>query len=522
MLEFPKKTATPGNDHESDPLITRRSLLHSVAYGFAGIATMPLFDFSLNTDRKSFPAERVDNYVEKWIAARHIPGVAIGIMRGGELVYSKGFGRANIEGDISVTPRTSFEIASQTKQFTAFGMMLLVKDRKLSLDDPISKFLDVPASWGKITVRHLLTHTSGIKDYLSLPEFAQPDPKKEFTRNEFLDLITKQPLDFEPGSRWSYCNSGYFLAGLIIEKCSGKKYDQFLKERIFSPLGMHNTCLKDDGLNPAKRTVGYEWKQGTFTPIDGYHSSATFSAGGLVSTLEDLLKWQAALDTNRLLPNSLQQQLWQTTHLNNGKQPDNVTMISPDKMGYGLGWFVSPKSEKSKTDPTWMASYGFIQGFASYVFKAPQKDYTIVVLTNKEAVEPNPFFAPIFLAEGITSISIPTLDPFGHPPSGKAPDPARLAVFNKLLVGLRLGKLEEQMCTKDFREHFEPHAKDYESFLAALGAARKVVLCKESKDAHGTTSIYKVGFKDATWDFSITLNDQRKIVNFQALHASHL
>ena len=187
----------------------------------------------------------IDDYIQGLMQKRHIPGVSIAVVRDGKVILAKGYGVANVELSVPATERTVYQLASVTKMFTATAIMMLVAEGKLKLDDRITERLsDLPAAWRDVTVRHLLNHTSGIKSYTSVKDFHKTS-RKDYDRRELLALVTKVPLEFAPGEKWSYCNTGYFLLGMLIEKVSGKEYGEFLDERIFQPLGMTQTRVND-------------------------------------------------------------------------------------------------------------------------------------------------------------------------------------------------------------------------------------------------------------------------------------
>jgi CubicO group peptidase (beta-lactamase class C family) len=208
-------------------------------------------------------ADEVDNYVEAQIRQLHIPGLSIAVVRDGKILKSRGYGLAHAELKAAVTEETVFEIGSMTKQFTATAIMTLVEEGKVGLDDRINKYLsNVPEAWSAITVRHLLTHSSGIQNYLDLPEF--PDIHRDgLSHDEITKLFFQRlKLEFKPGETWAYTNSGYLLLGNIIEKVSGKSYCEFLDERIFQPLAMKTTRSSEPKAIIPNRASGYSWREG--------------------------------------------------------------------------------------------------------------------------------------------------------------------------------------------------------------------------------------------------------------------
>ena len=264
-------------------------------------------------------------------AMRHhpIPGAALAIVRGGQTVKTAAYGMANLERHTPATPQTVFEIGSVTKQFTAAAILLLAQEGKLAVDDKISRHLKgTPASWSGITIRQLLTHTSGLKNYTGLDGF---ELARHLTQAQFIAQIAAHPLDFAPGEKWSYCNTGYNLLGYIIENVSGKSYGEFLQQNIFAPLGMTATARREPGANLPLRASGYETNRAGQFIVRDPDLTDVFSAGALVSTVGDLAKWNAALDTDGILTAASRAAMWTPVRLNNGTTHP-----------YGFGWFLEP------------------------------------------------------------------------------------------------------------------------------------------------------------------------------------
>src|SRR6185503_5682934 len=211
---------------------------------------------------------------------------------------------ADVELNAPATENTVYQWASVSKQFTATAIMLLAQDGKLKLEDSISRhYPDSPSTWKDVTIRHLLTHTSGIKSYTSLPNFFK-SIRKDYEPDELIGLVKDLPLDFEPGEKWEYCNTGYYLLGLVIEKVSGKSYAQFLKERIFDPLKMSTARLNHQFEIIANRATGYDNRSNGLWRSEFVSPTQPFAAGALVGTVLDLAKWDAALYGHELLPTS--------------------------------------------------------------------------------------------------------------------------------------------------------------------------------------------------------------------------
>jgi CubicO group peptidase (beta-lactamase class C family) len=313
-------------------------------------------------------ADRVDDYVREQMEAHRIPGLALAIIRGGEPTRTSAYGRANLELNVPVTLETVFEIGSITKQFTAACILLLAQDGELSLDDKISRHLaSLPPGWSNITVRHLLTHTSGIRNYSGHAGF---ELTKRLTQAQFIAALAALPVDFAPGEKSKYCNSGYNLLGFIVENVSGKTYWDFLAERIWSPLGMTASTNRDPDIIVRHRADGYIRSKGALRNRDS-DLTDVFSAGAMVSTVGDVVKWNAALETDKLLGTSSRRQRWTPATLNDG---------SPSP--YGLGWRIGEFNGRTN-----IGHSGSTSGFSASLQRFPAESLTVIVLCNSD--EPN-------------------------------------------------------------------------------------------------------------------------------------
>lgn len=264
----------------------------------------------------------------KTLAAAAGPGVAMAVYRDGKQVYANAFGVADEKTKAPYRTDLGFEIGSLSKEFTATAILMLVKQGKLSLDDPIGKYLpEVPETWRAAKIEQVLHHMSGIPDYEEIAgyDFYNSEHKPE----EIIAEAAKKPLDFQPGASFSYSNTGYYLLGMIVSRASGQPIGDFLEERLFKPMGMSHTYTihRPKGLTVA---TGYHSRTGTRTAQPPIAWSSTYAAGGIVSTLADMEKWDQGLYTSKLLPDNLRNRLWTGT-----------TTTSGDRINYGYGWFVS-------------------------------------------------------------------------------------------------------------------------------------------------------------------------------------
>jgi CubicO group peptidase (beta-lactamase class C family) len=294
-----------------------------------------------------------------------IPGLTLKIIRDGKEIKTAAYGLANVELNVPAKPETVFEIGSVTKQFTAAGILLLAQDGKLSVDDRISQHLkDTPAAWANVTIRHLLTHTSGIKSYTGLDGFQL---WRHLTQAQFIKAIGKEPMEFQPGDSWKYCNTGFNLLGYIIENVSGKTYWDFMGERVFQPLGMHATTNRLPRLIIPNRAAGYEQTNHVWINRDS-DLTEVFSAGAIASTVGDLAKWNAALDSDRLLNAATKGQMWTPVKLNDGKTRE-----------YGFGWNVGDVEGHKN-----VGHGGSTSGFSASIQRFPDDRLAVIILTNTD------------------------------------------------------------------------------------------------------------------------------------------
>ncbi len=326
------------------------------------------------------------------------PGCALLLRSGGRTRLAAGYGVRALGAAQRLDAHTNFRLASLSKQFTAMAVMLLVADGRLSYDTPLAELLPgFPDYARRITVRHLLTHTSGLADYeLLMDAAAQPGgatytPERQIQDADVLALLQRQQaLDFEPGSQWAYSNSAYVLLGLIVARISGQSFAQFLATRVFLPVGMRDTRLYVRGLNrvPA-RAYGHEPGAAGLMPADQSSTSATQGDGGIYSNLADLARWDAALERHALLPASAMQAAYEPARLADGGQTrwpqttgdeDNLAPGTP--VAYGFGWFLDPAGGETRR---W--HFGTTRGFRSAIMRFPDRHVTSVVLCNRSDVE---------------------------------------------------------------------------------------------------------------------------------------
>lgn len=353
-------------------------------------------------------ADALDDRIRSIMADRHIPGAAVAVVQNGKIVRMKGYGVATLEFNVPVTTQTVFEIGSVSKQMTAAGIMLLVQDGKVMLDEKISKYLpNTPEAWSSVTVRHLLTHTSGVKSYSSLDGFSLSE---RMTINDFIKKLSPHPLEFAPGEKNIYSNSGFNLLAYIIETQSGKKYMDFMRERIFIPLGMTKTGDRDPQFVIPLRANGYEWRQDRYTGRDG-NLTDLMGAGSIVSTINDMTKWEAALRGEKLLNAQSKKEIWTQFTFNNGKQ-------SP----YGLGWRISDVRGNAL-----IAHSGQTAGFGAAIHRYTASDVTVIALTNLGEIGMGTLIATSAAKHYIPKLSLRAVN------TGISADPSVIANIEKAL-----------------------------------------------------------------------------------------
>ncbi len=294
------------------------------------------------------------------------------VSKGGNIIYYNAFGLADLELNTPMTKDMVFEIGSLTKQFTAVAILMLNEQGKLNLNDDIRKYIpDYSTQENTITIHHLLNHTSGIKNYVTLKDWF-PQIRKDFTPETFIDLFKNEPLNFSPGEKWEYNNSGYYLLGYVIEKVSGQSYKDFIESKIFKPIKMNNSSYGNRSEIIKNRPSGYSKPNNTFINAPYLSFTHLYSAGALMSTAEDLFKWNKALVTNKLITNESKKLIFTNTTLN-----DN------SKTNYSYGWAIN-KINNSNT----IEHSGGTLGYATYATYLQEEDIFVTVLSNCDCKEP--------------------------------------------------------------------------------------------------------------------------------------
>lgn len=310
-------------------------------------------------------ADPVDDIVLDQMKRSGTPGISIAVVRDGQIVREQGYGLANVEHQVPATAETIFQSGSIGKQFTAALIMLLVEDGKLGLDDPIALHLPgTPKAWKNITVRHLLTHTSGLAD-----PGKKVDLRKDYTDAQMIAIAATMPLRFQPGEQWEYSNVGYHLLGFICNKAGGKFYGEQLKERVFAPIGMGARVISERDIVP-RRAAGYDWVDGQLKNQDWVSPTMNATAdGSLYLSAHDLALWDLALYGDKPLAARSRQAMWTAVALKSGAT-----------YPYGFGWSLDPVNGHRRV---W--HNGSWQGFRTVISRFVDDNLTVVVLANSSS-----------------------------------------------------------------------------------------------------------------------------------------
>ncbi|QQX77156.1 MULTISPECIES: serine hydrolase [Aequorivita] len=333
----------------------------------AVIAFIATFTVSFGQNKTT----QLDNLLNKYTEYGQFNGSVL-VADKGKIVYKKGFGLANMEWDIPNAPDTKHRLGSITKQFTAMLIMQLVAEGKLDLQAPISKYLpDYPkVNADKITTHQLLTHTSGTPNYTSFPDFFKTMSRNPYTPTEMVKMYADSILNFTPGERFSYSNSGYITLGAIIEKITGKTYEEVLQEKIFTPLKMNNSGYDHHHTILKKRAAGYEMKGSKPENAPYIDMSTPYAAGSMYSTVEDLFIWDQALYTEKLLPKKYRDMMYEK-------------YVPAFGQYYGYGWSVGSFPVGNTKDSTEIIGHGGgINGFNTLITRMPKEKSTIILLNN--------------------------------------------------------------------------------------------------------------------------------------------
>ncbi len=442
------------NANVPDQRITMRAPLRLVSsFALAVLCATPARAIQSAAD-----VARLDSLITREMKAQQIPGVAVAVVENGSMVLARAWGIANLESGTPLDTSSVFELASVTKQFTAAAIMLLVEQGKVGLDDPVSKCLErTPDTWAKITVRQLLTHTSGLP-IDGLPDF-EGSPLLRITSKQAFEFIAKQTLMFPPGEGAFYSDAGYFLLGLVIEKASGQSYRQFM-QGIFDQAGLGSTSILDKGRVLKGRVATYELRNGELRNWRRDWDYEVPSFFGIFSTLGDLARWDSGLRRASILKRSSLDQMWTPAMLANG-QPVRVF----DQL-YGLGWAL--------TDVVGHRTVGHGGASGTYFLRFVDRPLTVILLSNRGVNGRN----PMLLAESVAGILYPELRPPQLAPIAPDADAALTAKVTTLVADL-VARRESAVTSAAYRAWYATAPAPWRAYvggqLGRLGPPRHVM-----------------------------------------------
>ena len=414
-------------------------------------------------------ANPLDDAIAVEMKRSHTPGVGIAVVRNGKVILEKGYGLADVEHSVPAGPRTVFQSGSVGKQFTAALVLLLAEDGKLKLDDPISRHLaNTPKAWEAITIRHLLTHTSGLGD-----PYAKLDLTKNYTDEELIALEATIPMLFAPGEKWAYSNMGYHLLGFICNKAGGKFYGDQLRERIFAPLGMSTRIISESDIIP-HRASGYEWADGKLKNQAWVAPRLNTTAdGSLYLTARDLALWDLALYGDKILNARLREASWTPVKLNDGT-------TAP----YGYGWKLEPRNGHRS-----ISHGGSWQGFKAQISRYVDDKLTVIVLANSAQARPGKL-ADIIAAHYVPALAI-------VPPKAIADtEPAVTARTRGVVESILAGSIPPGLGAKAAEAYNEDMVKNLSQALRELGALRSVALLSRTTDGELRSYRYRFTFAE--------------------------
>ena len=429
----------------------------------AALAAAPALAQAQDTSARL--AANVDSIANAVLASTGVPSATVAVVTHGQLAYAQAYGSAKLDPHVAATSDMRYGIGSISKQFTAACVLLLQQDGKLKLDDPVSKYVPGLTRGNEVTIRQLLSHTSGYQDFWP-QDYVPPAMEKAITPQAILDHWAKQPLDFEPGTRWQYSNTNFEIAALIVEKASGKPFFQFVRSRVLDPLGI-TTAIDFDALGPTSvQPIGYmRYGLGPLRPATSTGPGWMYGAGELAMTASDLAKWDIAMIRQSLLKPESYRAMETTVLLRNGTSAN-----------YGLGVDVDMSGGHRIVEHS-----GEVAGFTAENIVYPDDSAAVIVLTNQDAA---PASTLIAIAIGRTLFTTEDADTQN-----------RTARARAIFDGLQRGTIDRSSLTADASAYFSAQAlTDFQSTLGPLGAPTAFVQTAQHERGGMLERIYRVTF----------------------------
>ena len=433
---------------------------------------------ALTAQAQSTPSSleaRVDSIANQVLQSSGVPSASIAVVQHGRLVLAKAYGSARLDPRNAATTDMRYGIGSISKQFTASALLLLQQEGKLKLDDPVGKFISGLSRGNEVTIRQILSHTSGYQDFWPQDYLMEP-MRQNVTPQEIMNRWAKQPLDFEPGTRWQYSNTGYVLAGMIVEKVSGVPFFQFVQNRLLDPVGMTSAKNFDADSHAADATGYIRYGLGPLRPAPEAGKGWMYGAGMLAMTASDLAKWDISLIKESLLKPSSYREMFRETTLKNGAASS-----------YGLGQFAQMSGGHFLVEHN-----GEVSGFTAENFVYPDDSAAVIVLTNQDAAP-----ASGAIASQIARFLFTTEDALAA---------NRTAQARAIFEGLQKGTVERPLFTSNANGYFSETAlKDFSDSLGPLGAPTGFVQTSTSKRGGMTLRSYRATFSNGrtlrAWTF---------------------
>jgi CubicO group peptidase (beta-lactamase class C family) len=431
--------------------------------------------------------DEVNRFVLAEMARQKIPGVALAVVKDGKPTVLKGYGFANLEHQVPVKPETVFQSGSVGKQFTAMAVMMLVEEGKIGLDDPLSKyFADLPDSWKPLTVRQLLTHTSGLGDYPR--DF---DLQKDASEEEIFKQLQKTSPTFSAGEKWAYSNVAYVTLGVLVRKVSGQFYGDFLRDRVFKPLGMTTARVISESDIVLNRAAGYVLRNGEVTNQRWVAPTLNTTAdGALYLTLHDMIKWDEALAGGKLLSRAGYESMWTPVKLSEGKDRP-----------YGFGWALRKVNGKSVIEHG-----GAWQGFKAHIARYPESKLTVIVFANLAQANTEA------IAHGIAGIVDPTLKPPALTPMAD-PDPAHTTAMKQLFEQVIEGTADMAKFTEQMHAVFKSQTQ-MSAMLKGFGPIKSFSFIDKADGEQGARYRYKVEWESEAVVLNVAINKDGKIAGY--------
>jgi len=431
------------------------------------LLTFGSFSGSAQTQLSPELREKIDKLANEALAKSGVPSASVAVVTNGRIAYVQAYGAARLDPKTSAAPEMRYSIGSISKQFTAAAILLLQEQGKLSLDDKVAKFVPELTRANEVTIRQLLSHTSGYQDYWP-QDYVMPFMLLPVTSQKILDLWARKPLDFDPGTKWQYSNTNYVIAGVIVEKAARMPLLQFLREKVFTPLDMKSVMnIDQDKLEDTDPTGYMRYALGPLRPAPKEGKGWLFAAGELAMPARDLAKWDISIIDRKLMKPSSYKQL-----------ETDVLLKSGLATRYGLGVGISMQAGHRA-----LSHGGEVSGFTSENIVFPDERVAVVVLTNQDAAG-----AASDIAHGITPLLFATSD---------AATAAKQEQARKIFEGLQRGTIDRSLFTDDANFYFSEQAvKDFAASLAPLGAPQEFNQVQQALRGGMTLRVYRVKFAE--------------------------